>query len=187
MGKAYRRSKRDLPIMDAFAHHPYPSMSRQPPTLRHPRSTTISLADYPKLTRLLGRAFRGTSQRGAKLPIVYTEFGVQSEIPPDKQDVYTNLDVPHGSDAVSELLQARYYRQALALAYCQPTVRAFLIFHLADEADLGRWQSGIYYADETPKSSLPAVRQAATDVREGTIARCGTQVGALALAVALRG
>ena len=123
-----------------------------------PRSTTISLADYPKLVRLLGRAFKGTSQRGAKLPIVYTEFGVQSRIPPDKEDVYTNLDVPHGSDAVSELLPARYYRQALAMAYCQPTVRAFLFFHLADEADLGRWQSGIYYADETPKSSLPAVR-----------------------------
>ena len=49
-----------------------------PPTLQHPRTTTIGIADYPKLVRLLTNAFRGTAQRGETLPIVYDEFGYQS-------------------------------------------------------------------------------------------------------------
>jgi hypothetical protein len=173
LGKAYRASGRKRPIMDAFALHPYPANSAQSPTKRHPRSTTITMGDYDKLTRLLGRAFRGTAQPGARLPIVYAEFGVQSRIPQSKEDVYTNQDIPASADAVSEALQARYYREALALAYCQPTVSGFLIFHVVDESDLGRWQSGLYYADDTPKSSLPAVRAAVIATREGKIARCG--------------
>jgi hypothetical protein len=172
LGEAYRRSKRTRPIMDAFAIHPYPPSSRQPPTVRHPRSTTITIADYPKLVALLKRAFRGTAQP-ARLPIVYAEFGIQSTIPPAKQDVYRNHHLRASTDAVSETTQGRYYAQALALAYCQPLVSAFLIFHVMDEADLGRWQSGVYYADETPKSSLPAVRRAVTDVHAGEIASCG--------------
>jgi hypothetical protein len=174
LGQAYRRSGRSRPIMDAFALHPYLPSSKQPPTVRHPRSTTITIADYPKLTSLLGRAFRGTAQPW-RLPIVYGEFGVQSAIPPAKRDVYTNHNLPVSKDAVSEAVQAQYYRQALALAYCQPRVSAFLIFHVMDERDLGRWQSGVYYADETPKTSLPAVRKAVTDVADGQIARCGAR------------
>ena len=32
------------------------------------------------------------------------------------------------------------------------------IFHLLDEADLGGWQSGLYFADQKPKLSAAAVR-----------------------------
>jgi hypothetical protein len=173
MGKAYRQLHRHRRIMDGFSLHPYPASSSQSPAVRHPRGTTITIGDYGKLTRLLGRAFGGTRQPGARLPIVYAEFGVQTRIPPDKAELYTNGDEPGAADAVGEDLQARYYREALALAYCQPTVRAFLFFHVSDEQDLRRWQSGLYYADDTPKSSLPAVTRAAEDVREQKIARCG--------------
>ena len=41
---------------------------------------------------LLGDAFDGTAQQGSELPILYTEFGVQTEIPEAKQSAYTNLD-----------------------------------------------------------------------------------------------
>jgi hypothetical protein len=47
-----------------------------------------------------------------------------------------------------------------------------LIFHAFDETALDRFQSGLYYPDETPKSSLPTVRASARDVRGGVIARC---------------
>ena len=47
-----------------------------------------------------------------------------------------------------------------------------LIFHAFDETALDRFQSGLYYPDETPKSSLPTVRDAARDVRGGVIAKC---------------
>jgi hypothetical protein len=46
-----------------------------------------------------------------------------------------------------------------------------LFFHVSDEADLDRWQSGIYYADDTPKSDFSAVRSAAEAARAGTLVK----------------
>jgi hypothetical protein len=73
---------------------------------------------------------------------------------------------------VSEETQAEYYRRAFELAACQPTVVAVYIFHLFDEADLNRWQSGPYYADTKPKTSLPPIRDAANEAREGKLDDC---------------
>jgi hypothetical protein len=158
LGRLYRDSGREKPVMDAFAHHPYMEDSKTPPDETHPRSTTISLADYPKLVSLLGEAFDGTAQEGSDVPILYTEFGVQTTIPPGKRDAYTNLDSPVAADAVSEETQARYYRQAFELACGQSTVEGLYIFHVWDEPDLLGWQSGLYYADQSPKTSLDALR-----------------------------
>jgi hypothetical protein len=158
--------------MDVFAIHPYLERSAFPPSREHPAGTSIGFADYDKLVGLLGEAFDGTAQPGTKLPIAYTEFGVQSEIPESAQLPYTNLQSPLGRDAVDEETQAEYYRQALEIAACQPTVTAVVFFHLVDEADLNRWQSGPYYADTKPKSSLEPIREAALKARRGKLAHC---------------
>ena len=171
MGTAYRESGRTKPIMDVFALHPYQTRSSIPPGQPH-TGTSLGFGDYEKLVALLGEAFDGTAQPGSDLPVAYTEFGVQSEIPASAQAAYTNLDSPFARDAVSEETQAEYYRQALELAACQPTVIAVYFFHLFDEADLNRWQSGPYYADTTPKSSLPAIRDAALKARNGELTDC---------------
>ena len=171
MGTAYRASGRTKPIMDIFSLHPYQTRSSIPPEQPH-TGTSLGFGDYEKLVALLGEAFDGTAQPGSDLPIAYTEFGVQSEIPESAQAPYTNLQSPLGRDAVSEETQAEYYRQAFELAACQPTVIAVYIFHLFDESDLNRWQSGPYYADTKPKSSLPAIRDAALKARKGELADC---------------
>ena len=174
LGKAYRRSGRWLPVMDAFAFHPYLIPSRLPPTFRHKarKNTTIALSDYDKLVNALAEAFDGTAQPGSELPIVYDEFGYQSVIPFEKESLYTNLDAPAAWDAIPESLQAVYYRKALAIAQCQPTVAGMLLFHVTDEFDARAWQSGLYYADDTPKTSLAGVRRAALAARDGTLGRC---------------
>jgi Cellulase (glycosyl hydrolase family 5) len=172
MGRYYRASHRTKPIMDAFDFHPYPDRSKVSPGLQHPRTTTVALADYRKLVSLLHKAFDGTAQLGSRLPIYDNEFGVQSIIPAAHQTAYTNLTAPSAADAVSEQKQAASYRYAIALAYCQPTVVAFLIFHVSDESDLDRWQSGVYYADDQPKSSLASVRNQALAARQGLITGC---------------
>jgi hypothetical protein len=171
MGHAYRANGRTEPIMDVFALHPYQTRSSIPPGEPH-TGTSLGFGDYDKLVDLLGEAFDGTAQPGSKLPIAYTEYGVQSEIPESAQEPYTNLQSPLGRDAVSEETQAEYYRQAFELAACQPTVVAVYIFHLFDEADLNRWQSGPYYADTKPKTSLPPIRDAANEAREGKLDDC---------------
>jgi len=162
LGAAYRASHRDAPIMDALAIHPYGESARIPPTLRHPRTTSIGIADWDKLRRLLGRAFGGTRQRGRDLPIVYGEYGVETTIPPAKRPLYTGHEVV---PTVTEDLQARYYEQAIALAACQPTVELLLLFHVDDEPRLEGLQSGVRYADGSPKSSLAPVRRAIGDSR----------------------
>jgi hypothetical protein len=169
LGVDYRRSGRTRPVMDWFAFHPYEDSSKLPPTFAHPHSTTIALADYGKLVALLGQAFDGTAQRGSTLPILYDEFGVQTTAAPAKRSLYTDQQLPAATDAVPEATQARYYQEALRLAACERNVVGLLFFHVSDEADLGRWQSGIYYADDTPKSSLAAVQAAAEAARAGTL------------------
>jgi hypothetical protein len=169
LGLAYRKSHRSKPIMDMLAIHPYGESSKTPPNALHPKSTTISIGDYPKLVKLLTQAFRRTAQRGASLPILYGEYGVQTQIPPDKLGVYTNLGVPTAADAVSEQMQAKYYTRAIQLAFCQKTVAGLLFFHVSDEHDLDRWQSGLFYADDTPKTSLDAVKTMAQAAQAGTL------------------
>jgi hypothetical protein len=166
MGLAYRAMKRKKPIMDGFAFHPYGENSSTPPTVAHPKSTAIGLADYPKLVALLGAAFDGTAQLGSKVPIIYDEYGVDSQIPTAKRHFYAGQEL---SKPVPEGVQASYYRQALEMAACQPTVRGFLIFHVTDETDYGRWQSGVYFPDGSAKSSRPLVKQSMTQIRTGAI------------------
>jgi hypothetical protein len=165
MGIAYRALKRARPIMDGFAVHPYGENSSTPPTVEHPRSTAIGLADYDKLVDLLSVAFDGTAQLGSKLPILYDEYGVDSQIPDTKRHFYNGREL---SRPVSEGVQASFYRQALQMAACQPTVRGFLIFHVTDETDYGRWQSGVYFPDGSAKSSRSIVRRTMTEIRDGT-------------------
>lgn len=171
LGIAYRASGRTVPVMDGYAHHPYPDTSSQSPDVAHPASTTIALADYGKLVALLAEAFDGTAQPGSTLPILYAEFGIESLIPAGKAKAYTGKE-PTTTKPVDERTQAVRYGQALAIAFCQPNVVGWLIFHSRDEAALGAWQSGVYYADGAPKGSLYAVRDALRRARAGSITRC---------------
>jgi hypothetical protein len=181
LGKAYRATHRTKPLMDAFAMHPYLEKSSLPPSFAHPKSTSIGLADYNKLVALLTKAFKGTPQPGSTLPIVYDEFGVQSRIPSAKTSQYFNLRTLPAQDAVSETTQTVYYRQALQMAYCQPNVMGMLLFHVSDERNGKAWQSGLYYADDTPKSSRDPVRDAIASVHDGTFSSCAGAGGATAL------
>ena len=155
LGDAYRASRRTRPLMDMFSIHVYGESPKIPPSLRHPRTTSIGIADYDKLVSLLGRAFDGTAQSGSKMPLVYGEYGVETTVPADKQSAYTGQEVVN---TVDDATQAQYYAQAISLAACQPNVRMLLLFHVLDEQRLQGLQSGLYYADGTPKPSLDKVR-----------------------------
>ena len=158
--------------MDMFALHPYAIPSKLRPDFAHPNSTTIGLADYPKLVALLTTAFARTAQAGATLPIIYDEFGYQTRVPMLKRSLYTHLGTPAAQDAITEPRQALYYQQAIAIARCQPTVAGMLIFHVTDERDANAWQSGVYYPDDTPKTSMDALRAGAIAAQDGTGVEC---------------
>lgn len=171
LGLAYRASGRAQPVMDAFAIHVYGDNSSQPPTTGHPNTTTIGVADYDKLVGLLGTAFDGTAQPGSTLPILYGEYGVESQIPAAKEILYTGTE-PATTRPVPEETQAAFYEQALALSFCQPNVEGVLLFLARDERGRANWQSGVYYVDGTPKTSLPRVTRALDRAAGGSVARC---------------
>ena len=178
LGKAYRESGRTRPIMDWFSIHPYGVNSSEPPDTLHPNSTTIGFADYDKLVALLGEAFDGTAQEGSSVPILYSEYGVETIISSEKVRLYRGEELPT-TKPVSEETQAAYYKRALELAACQPTVVGVLFFHITDEASLNEgWQSGLYYADEKAKegeslqkASQPLVKKAIEKIQKGDM-RC---------------
>jgi hypothetical protein len=171
MGAAYRTSGRTRPVMDALAIHVYADNSSVAPTVAHPLNTSIGVADYDKLVRLLGEAFDGTGQPGSTLPILYGEYGVETQIPESKAGLYTGTE-PATTRPVSEETQASYYQQALALAFCQPTVVGTLLFLSRDERARASWQSGIHYVDGTPKASRTRVTRALDRTTGGSITRC---------------
>ena len=116
-------------------------------------SKSILMADYEeKLRPLLDEAF------GPGLPVLYSELGVETRIPPDKASAYEGEEP---GAPVDEATQADFYRRAIELAACQENVAGLLLFHSHDEPNLAGFQSGVYYADATAKSSLEPVRDAA--------------------------
>ena len=128
------------------------SSSIPPDRPTDPASTSILLADYEeKLAPLLEEAF------GPGLPVLYSELGVETAIPPAKASLYEGTEP---GKPVDEPTQADYYRRAIELASCQKDVVGLLLFHSHDERALTGFQSGVYYVDGTPKTSLEPVRTA---------------------------
>jgi hypothetical protein len=153
LGNAFRASGRDKPPLDGFAFHPYPASSSIPPDRpTDPASKSILMADYEeKLRPLLDEAF------GAGVPVLYSELGVETVIPPAKAALYEGEEP---GQPVDEATQAEYYKRAIELAACQVNVGGLLLFHSHDEPALTGFQSGVYYVDGTPKTSLEPVRDA---------------------------
>ena len=81
---------------------PVPRPLERAGRLEHPRSSTVGLADYGKLVGLLRTAFDGTAQPGSRLPIYYSEFGVQSTIPAARLGVHE----PRGAGGLRRGLRA---------------------------------------------------------------------------------
>jgi hypothetical protein len=180
VGAVYRASGRAAPIMDALVLHGYGESSSIPPSFDHQSTTPIGIADYGKVVSLLAATFDGTGQPGSTLPILYGEYGTETTIPSAKEGLYTGSE-PSSTRPVDEATQAAYYREAMKLAYCQANTIGLMIFHVTDESALAGLQSGPYYADDTPKSSLDAIRTAMNDVHAGTITSCPDQTAPTAV------
>jgi hypothetical protein len=163
LGAAYRASGLSRPPFDLFSIHPYPANSSIPPTVADPSySTAIGIADYQRLVRLLTAAF------GKPPPIVYGEYGIQTQIPRSELDLYSGTR-PASIRPVSELRQADDYIEAIKLAACQPLVKMLVFFHVTDESALTGLQTGLFYPNGKPKRSLGPVSAAAQAAAKGQV------------------
>lgn len=125
--------------LDAYAHNPYPLTRTETPFAGGcGHCETITMATLGRLLREVGRAW------GAKR-IWLTEFGYQTN-PPDRLL------------GVSPSLQARYVAEAGRRAYEAPRVDLLIHYLVADEPQVGRWQSGLLTAAGAAKPAYAAFR-----------------------------
>jgi hypothetical protein len=166
LGVAYRASHRQKPLMDELAFHPYPQPQQGPPRVRY-AWPTAGLANLDRIKQAVWDAFNGTAQptfpeSGKSLfkPLKFDldEVGWQVAPLPALASLYTGVETP-GLKLISEDDQAAYYRDTVAIAECDPGVRMLSFFHLSDETDLDRWQSGLERADGSHRPSYDAVKQ----------------------------
>ncbi len=186
LGAAYRAGGRQVKIFDTWGQNVYGLNSAERPWRAHPRSGNLSQGDYPALIDALGRAFSGTRQPlpgEGGVTVWYLEDGFQTTIDPARVALYhgnenaaktlppvsRNVDPAHPADDSPAPDQGTQLADALRLAYCQPGVGAFFNFMLADEPDLGGWQSGVLYPDWSRKPSYTAFRDAVQQARSGTV------------------
>jgi hypothetical protein len=178
MGRAYRASGRNLPIVDTFGHNPYPDFAAEDPWAQHPAGGTIGEGDYDKLMAAITAAFQFTPQRVPSASwrrLWYLEDGFQTAVPPFFTWQFGGLYRGHENDRTVlppfgfGRSQASQLTAAISLAYCQPAVSAFFNFELIDETWLVGWQSGLFYANGIRKPSFDAYRQVSTAVANGTI------------------
>jgi hypothetical protein len=163
LGKAYRLSGRRTPLMDELAFHPYPSRNLDDPTVGY-AWPNAGLPNLDRIKQAVWDAFHGTAQPTIAehgntftrpLRIDLDEVGWQVAPLPALASLY------HGTETdktVSEQTQADYYRDVIALIECDSSVRMLSFFHLIDERDLGRWQSGLERADGSHRPAYDAVK-----------------------------
>src|SRR3954462_1757211 len=189
MAAAYRASGRTRPIFDTVVHHPYGVISAERPYMAHADTRWISEGDWYRLVRLYKTAFANTSQsvpgrclrRGHCASIWYLETGFQTTTRPGAslyynfENVNTIPDLARLQNAGSSPAttpapdQATQIRYALRLAYCQPYVGAIFNFLIRDDPNLLGYQSGVLWADWTPKASFSAVKRVVANVNSGHV------------------
>jgi hypothetical protein len=186
VGDAYRASGRARPLFDTVGHHAYGFTESERPWRKHIASKILSQGDWNKLMYNLWLAFDLTAQA---LPgtdgvgIWYMEGGSQTAIDAEKVVAYTGAenvavipdhaggepDAPAPSEFSLAPDQFTQVRDSIRLAACQPYVGAYFSFLLFDEPRLAGWQSGAFWADLTPKDSLPGFQQAISEANAATV------------------
>jgi hypothetical protein len=127
------------------------------------------LPNLGRIKQAFWDAFHGTAQPtfaesgvktfGPPVKFVLDEVGWQVAPLPALANFYfgKETDTP-----VSEAAQAQYYSQSIILAECDPSVRLLSFFHLVDEPDLNRWQSGLERVDGSRRPAYDAVKNTLT-------------------------
>ena len=167
VGRLYRASGRQKPIMDALAVHPYPNPNAIPPpapdAALYQDPAFYGIPQLDRVKQAAFDAFDGTAQRGPLdgLPLVIDEVGYQTDT--DGNSQYSGKE---GSPVVSDEQQAAYYARIVSLFACDPLVSDVFFFHLIDEkqrnpdASSGGWQSGLQRPNGEAKPSFVAVQKA---------------------------
>ena len=123
--------------------------------------------------------FVGATTPGGPVTIWYLEDGFETIVPREKRTAYQGREPNRQlvqpvapatrTTAFVQPDQIGQLRNAFNLAYCQPAVGAIFNFQLTDEVQLGGWQSGLLWADGTPKPSYAPFKDVIAAIVAGTV------------------
>jgi hypothetical protein len=122
---------------DAYAHHPYHGTPSETPSTRPRGANAVTLANIDRLDAELRRLY------GHPFRLWLTEYGYETS-PPDR--VF----------GVTWAAQARYLREAYAIARANPRIDLLVWFLLHDEPRAEGWQSGLVTAAGVRKPAFGA-------------------------------
>ena len=166
LGQAYRASGRTAPLMDDLGLHLYPKNAATQDDTTHYQWPQTGPNDLGRVEQAFYDAFAGTGQPvfqetaqpvGPVAHLVLDEIGWQVAIRPTLRSLYTSREtVP----VTTEARQARIYAALVRSLRCNAAVSDVLLFHLIDETDLRRFQSGLERADGSRRPSFTTVTNA---------------------------
>jgi hypothetical protein len=169
-GTAYRKSGRRKPIMDALAFHPYPNVNTDTLSTGY-RWPNAGVADLDRIKQAIWDGFNGTAQptfaepalkQAHPLVLHLDEAGWQVAIPQQYQSLYYGKEnVP----TIDEATQAQIYSDLVKMMSCDANVASLSFFHLIDEANLDRWQSGLLRVDGSRRPSYDSVKAAIAETQ----------------------
>jgi hypothetical protein len=177
LGKAYKAMGRTRPLMDALSFHPYPNANDQGPSVGY-RWPNVGVPNLDRLKQAFYDAFAGTAQpfigvdsptvrvtggaTAARATIATDEYGIQVETQTLSLSGVNNAGYTESENVstVTEETQAEWYADVIARYACDPSVETVNFFHLRDEADRRRFQSGLLRIDGSRRPSYDAVKQA---------------------------
>ena len=153
LGRWYRTSGRDRPLMDGFSFHPYPNVATDPLARGYPWPNA-GFVNLDRVKQALWDAFAGTAQPTTLdgLRLYLDEVGWQVDT--------TGLDGYSGGENVavtSERTQAAIYGELVRRAACDPDVAQVNIFGFRDDALRTGFQAGLHRVDGTPRPAAAAV------------------------------
>ncbi len=166
VGRRYRRSGRTKPLMDELALHLYPKNAARHDQNTHYGWPNTGPSDLDRIKQAFNDSFRGTGQPvfqetarpvGPVVRLVLDEIGWQVGVRPELSDLYTHAE---NTPVTTEQRQKAIYAGLISKLRCDPAIADFLFFHLIDEVDRRRFQSGLLRADGSRRPSFDAVASA---------------------------
>jgi hypothetical protein len=158
LGDWYRRSGRQLPLMDGFSFHPYPNPSNFTVPFTYVYGwPNAGVHELGRVKQALWDAFNGTAQpttvEGLKLYL--DEVGWQVDT--SRLGLYSGFE---NVRVTSEAAQAGIYDQLVRFVVCDPDIAHVNFFGYYDERDRGGWQSALRRLDGTERPAHARVAEA---------------------------
>ena len=156
LGRWYRSSGRQRPLMDGLSFHPYPNTARDSLARGYPWPNA-GFVNLDRVKQAVWDAFHGTKQPTtlAGMRLYLDEVGWQVDT--------SGLDGYTGSENVvvaTELHQASVYGELVRRAACDPDVAQVNIFGFRDDIARAGFQAALHRVDGTPRPSADVVRSA---------------------------